>query len=62
MVIPNQTGPNLKRFGYEKDWLRLVEKVQKNGLKAKPEVDIQFGTSGASVAEALEAERTIDPE
>ncbi|HWU40427.1 MAG TPA: phosphosulfolactate synthase, partial [Candidatus Acidoferrum sp.] len=25
------------------DWLRLVEKVQKAGLKAKPEVGIQFG-------------------
>src|SRR6266704_3590471 len=25
------------------DWLRLVEKVQKTGLKAKPEVGIQFG-------------------
>src|SRR5207244_11151048 len=24
------------------DWLRLVEKVQKVGLKAKPEVGIQF--------------------
>ena len=25
------------------DWLRLVEQVQKAGLKAKPEVGIQFG-------------------
>src|SRR5437016_10587470 len=28
------------------DWLRLVEKVQKAGLKAKPEVGIQFGAGG----------------
>lgn len=44
------------------DWLRLVEKVQKIGLKAKPEVGIQFGAGGASAAETLEAEGTIDPE
>ena len=43
------------------DWLRLVEKVQKAGLKAKPEVGIQFGAGGASAAEALEAEGTLDP-
>ena len=29
------------------DWLRLVEQVQKAGLKAKPEVGIQFGAGGA---------------
>ena len=28
------------------DWLRLVDKVQKSGLKAKPEVGIQFGAGG----------------
>ncbi len=44
------------------DWLRLVQKVQKAGLKAKPEVGIQFGAGGASAAETLEAEGTIDPE
>ncbi len=38
------------------DWLRLIEKVQKNGLKAKPEVGIQFGAGGASRSEELEAE------
>lgn len=38
------------------DWLRLVEKVQKSGLKAKPEVGIQFGAGGASRAEELESE------
>ena len=44
------------------DWLRLVEKVQKAGLKAKPEVGIQFGAGGATAAEELEAEGTRDPE
>jgi phosphosulfolactate synthase (CoM biosynthesis protein A) len=44
------------------DWLRLVERVQKSGLKAKPEVGIQFGAGGASRAEELEAEGTRDPE
>ncbi|MEJ2207847.1 MAG: phosphosulfolactate synthase [Anaerolineae bacterium] len=44
------------------DWLRLVEQVQKAGLKAKPEVGIQFGAGGASRAEALEAEGTLDPD
>lgn len=44
------------------DWLRLVEKVKQSGLKAKPEVGIQFGAGGASTAEELEAEGTRDPE
>jgi len=35
------------------DWLRLVEKVQKAGLKAKPEVGIQFGAGGATRREEL---------
>jgi len=42
------------------DWLQLVEKVQEAGLKAKPEVGIQFGAGGASAAEELEAEGTRD--
>ena len=42
--------------------LALVEKVQKAGLKAKPEIGIQFGAGGASAAEELEAEGTRDPE
>jgi phosphosulfolactate synthase (CoM biosynthesis protein A) len=42
------------------DWLRLVERVQKVGLKAKPEVGIQFGAGGATSAEELEAEGTRD--
>lgn len=44
------------------DWLHLVEKVQKSGLKAKPEVGIQFGAGGATRAEELESEGTRDPE
>jgi phosphosulfolactate synthase (CoM biosynthesis protein A) len=44
------------------DWLRLVEKVQKAGLKPKPEVGIQFGAGGATAAAELEAEGTRDPE
>ena len=44
------------------DWLRLVEKVKQAGLKAKPEVGIQFGAGGASSTEELEAEGTRNPE
>ena len=44
------------------DWLRLVEKVQKAGLKAKPEVGIQFGAGGATTEAELAAEGTRDPE
>lgn len=44
------------------DWLRLVEKVKRAGLKPKPEVGIQFGAGGASAVEELEAEGTRDPE
>jgi phosphosulfolactate synthase (CoM biosynthesis protein A) len=43
------------------DWLRLVEAVRKAGLKAKPEVGIQFGAGGASTAAELKAEGTRDP-
>jgi phosphosulfolactate synthase (CoM biosynthesis protein A) len=44
------------------DWLRLVEKVQKAGLKAKPEVGIQFGAGGSTAEGELAAEGTRDPE
>jgi phosphosulfolactate synthase (CoM biosynthesis protein A) len=44
------------------DLLRLVEKVQKTGLKAKPEVGIQFGAGGATAIAELEAEGTRDVE
>src|SRR5437868_7923041 len=43
------------------DWLRLIELVRKFGLKAKPEVGIQFGAGGATAAEELKAEGTRDP-
>src|SRR5579884_1773398 len=44
------------------DWLRLVEAVQRAGLKAKPEVGIQFGAGGATAAGELAAEGTRDVE
>ncbi len=44
------------------DWLRLIEQVQRAGLKAKPEVGIQFGAGGASAVEELTAEGTRDVE
>jgi len=43
------------------DWLRLIGFVRKSGLKAKPEVGIQFGAGGATAAAELEAEGTRDP-
>ncbi|HEV3440100.1 MAG TPA: phosphosulfolactate synthase [Gemmata sp.] len=39
------------------DLVRLVEEVLKVGLKAKPEVGIQFGSGGASPIAELEAHR-----
>jgi phosphosulfolactate synthase (CoM biosynthesis protein A) len=44
------------------DWLRLIERVRKSGLKAKPEIGIQFGAGGATRAEDLEAAGIRDPE
>jgi phosphosulfolactate synthase (CoM biosynthesis protein A) len=44
------------------DWLRLIERVRKAGLKAKPEIGIQFGAGGATRAEDLEAAGIRDPE
>jgi len=43
------------------DWLRLVERVKKAGLRPKPEIGIQFGAGGATTAEELQAEGTRDP-
>ncbi len=43
------------------DWMRLIERVQRTGLKAKPEVGIQFGAGGATRVEELESEGTRDP-
>jgi phosphosulfolactate synthase (CoM biosynthesis protein A) len=42
------------------DWLRLIELVRKSGLKAKPEVGIQFGAGGATSPEELKTEGTRD--
>jgi phosphosulfolactate synthase (CoM biosynthesis protein A) len=42
------------------DWLRLIDRVQKSGLKVKPEVGIQFGAGGATQADELEAAGTRD--
>lgn len=42
------------------DWLRLIERVERAGLKAKPEVGIQFGAGGATRVEELENEGTRD--
>jgi phosphosulfolactate synthase (CoM biosynthesis protein A) len=44
------------------DLIRLVEQVQQAGMRAKPEVGIQFGAGGASAAAELAAEGTRDPE
>jgi phosphosulfolactate synthase (CoM biosynthesis protein A) len=43
------------------DWLRLIELVRKSGMKAKPEVGIQFGAGGATAAAELQGEGTRDP-
>lgn len=43
------------------DVLRLVEKVQKAGMKAKPEVGIQFGAGGTTSIEELKSEGQKDP-
>lgn len=42
------------------DWLRLIEKVQQAGLKAKPEIGIQFGAGGDTAKGELESEGTLD--
>jgi len=42
------------------DWLRLIDRVQKAGLKAKPEVGIQFGAGGGTQADELETEGVRD--
>jgi phosphosulfolactate synthase (CoM biosynthesis protein A) len=43
------------------DWLRLIELVQQAGLKAKPEVGVQFGAGGDSPSSDLRAEGIRDP-
>lgn len=43
------------------DLVRLTEQVQAAGMKAKPEINVQFGAGGgATTAEELEAEGTQD--
>lgn len=43
------------------DWLRLVDRVHNAGLKAKPELGIQFGAGGDTEASELESIGTSDP-
>lgn len=43
------------------DWLRLVERVHSYGLKAKPELGIQFGAGGDTETSDLEKTGTSDP-
>ena len=40
------------------DLVALTQRVRAAGLKAKPEVGIQFGAGGASAVETLEARGT----
>lgn len=42
------------------DWLRVIEEVQKAGLKAKPEIGVQFGAGGDGTAAEYEAEGIQD--
>ena len=42
------------------DWLRIIEMVQTAGLKAKPEVGVQFGAGGGTSEAELEAEGVLD--
>jgi phosphosulfolactate synthase (CoM biosynthesis protein A) len=43
------------------DLLGIVARVRELGMKAKPEIGIQFGAGGASSVEELEAMGTSDP-
>jgi phosphosulfolactate synthase (CoM biosynthesis protein A) len=43
------------------DWLRLVDRVHQAGLKAKPELGIQFGAGGDTSTEELSNIGTSDP-
>ncbi|KAG8957403.1 hypothetical protein FRC03_010189, partial [Tulasnella sp. 419] len=44
----------------EQDWKVLVDLVRQHGLKAKPEIGIQFGAGGDTSAEELESIGTRD--
>ena len=43
------------------DLVRLTGAVVRHGLKAKPEINVQFGAGGTSSVEALESEGLQDP-
>ncbi|KAF2146669.1 uncharacterized protein K452DRAFT_323789 [Aplosporella prunicola CBS 121167] len=43
------------------DWLRLVDRVHQFGMKAKPELGIQFGAGGDTEASDLESMGSSDP-
>lgn len=43
------------------DWLRLADRVHEVGMKAKPELGIQFGAGGDTEAAELESIGTSDP-
>lgn len=43
------------------DLVALTDLVQDHDLKAKPEINVQFGAGGASSVEELESEAAIDP-
>ncbi len=42
------------------DWLRVIEDVQQAGLRAKPEIGVQFGAGGDTSKSQLEAEGQQD--
>lgn len=42
------------------DWQRVIEEVQKAGLKAKPEIGVQFGAGGDTAAGELRQEGIQD--
>ena len=42
------------------DWQRVIEEVQKAGLKAKPEIGVQFGAGGDSTTSELQQEGIQD--
>lgn len=44
------------------DLVRLTERVIKHDLKAKPEINVQFGAGGTSSVEQLESQGLQDPE
>ncbi|HLS29274.1 MAG TPA: phosphosulfolactate synthase [Flavobacteriaceae bacterium] len=44
------------------DWQRVIEEVQKAGLRAKPEIGVQFGAGGDGTAAEYETEGIQDVE